>query len=436
MTGPRHVVEGGVIVRHHRADGTFFLVIRRQDDWSLPKGHPEPDDAGLLATAARELEEEAGVRCTVDGPAGVFTYATGDERRSVHFFTGVYDGSVSTDKELDGVTQTLWLRREAAAQQLTYDDLREFFLHVTAPRPVGVGASWWQRHNVRLDRLASAIDVFGVEVDVLRERSRDGPVAAMGRSAAVDRLVELAKDCVASRRVDAGWEALHAARRLCLSELTADELSSRSRALRAEADEKLTKWRKGAASELLGSDSPRASDLEEGARLLDENSMNVYLKLRLSRTALPIAAALLGAILVTLGFAVRRGWFDALGEPEVFVLTDFGLFSGAAVLGAFGAMLSLALDRDGASLANRRIYEVAGAHVAVPVARLSIGAASGVLVVAAVQSSLADVGQSWAILAAIPAGFSERLVRRSVESLDISASGARSTPGNAPGQGV
>jgi hypothetical protein len=99
-------------------------------------------------------------------------------------------------------------------------------------------------------------------------------------------------------------------------------------------------------------------------------------------------------------------------------------------------MLSLALDRDGASLANRRIYEVAGAHVAVPVARLSIGAASGVLVVAAVQSSLADVGQSWAILAAIPAGFSERLVRRSVESLDISASGARSTPGNAPGQGV
>jgi 8-oxo-dGTP pyrophosphatase MutT (NUDIX family) len=436
MTGPRHVVEGGVIVRHHRTDGTFFLVIRRQDGWSLPKGHPEPDDAGLLATATRELEEEAGVRCAVDGPAGVFTYETGDERRSVHFFTGVYDGSVPTDKELDGVTQTLWLRREAAAQQLTYGDLREFFLHVTEPRPAGAEASWWQRHNVRLDRLASAIDVFQVEVDLLRERSRDAPVAAVGRRAAVDRLVELAKDCVASRRVDAGWEALHAARRLCLSELTPDELSSRSRALRAEADEKLTKWRKGAASELLGGDSPRASDLEEAARLLDENSMNVYLKLRLSRTALPIAAALLGAILVALGFAVRRGWFDALGEQGAFVLTDFGLFSGAAVLGAFGAMLSLALDRDGASLANRRIYEVAGAHVAVPVARLSIGAASGVLVVAAVQSSLADVGQSWAILAAIPAGFSERLVRRSVESLDISASGARSTPGNAPGQGV
>lgn len=162
--------------------------------------------------------------------------------------------------------------------------------------------------------------------------------------------------------------------------------------------------------------------------------MNVYLKLRLGRTALPIAAGLLGAILVALAFAVGRGWFDALGEPGAFVLTDFGLFRGAAVLGAFGAMLSLALDRDGASLANRRIYEVVGAHLAVPVARLSIGAASGVLVVAAVQSSLADLGQAWAILAAIPAGFSERLVRRSVESLDISASNARPTPRDAPGQ--
>lgn len=433
MTGRRHVVEAGMIVRHHRADGTFFLVIRRKDDWSLPKGHCEPDDSGLVATAARELAEEAGVRGTVDGPAGVFTYETGVERRSVHFFTGVYDGS--TDNELDGVTQTLWLRREAAARLLSYADLRDFFLHVTAPIPAGAPTSWWQRHDVRLDRLASAIDVFEVEVDVLRERGRDGHAASTSDSASVDRLVGLAKDCVTSRRVDAGWEALHAARRLCLSGLTPDQLRSRSRTLHAEADEKLSKWRKDAALKLLEEvDDPRAADIEEAARLLDENSMNVYLKLRLSRTALPIAAALLGAILVALGFAVRRGWFDALGEPGAFVLTDFGLFSGAAVLGAFGAMLSLALDRDGASLANRRIYEVVGAHVAVPVARLSIGAASGVLVVAAVQSSLADLGQSWAILAAIPAGFSERLVRRSVASLDISASGARSTPRNALGE--
>lgn len=180
MTGRRHVVEGGVIVRHHRADGTFYLVIRRDDDWSLPKGHSEPGDATLLATATRELEEEAGVRCAIDGPGGVFTYETGDERRSVHFFTGTYDGPVSTDKELDGVSQTLWLRREAAAQRLTYDDLREFFLQATAPAPARAKASWWQRHDVRLDRLASAIDVFQVEVHVLGGRSSEDGSAAAG----------------------------------------------------------------------------------------------------------------------------------------------------------------------------------------------------------------------------------------------------------------
>ena len=54
-------------------------------------------------------------------------------------------------------------------------------------------------------------------------------------------------------------------------------------------------------------------------------------------------------------------------------------------------------------------------------ARLAIGAGAAVLTVATAQAAVVGGSQPWVYLTAIPAGFSERLIRRSVETLESMA---------------
>ncbi|MDR7251238.1 8-oxo-dGTP pyrophosphatase MutT (NUDIX family) [Nocardioides sp. BE266] len=441
-------VEAGVIAVARDVEGVArYLVIQRADDWTLPKGHREDTDVDLEATAIRELDEEAGIHVTAMAPVGVFSYRTDSDARQVHYFMGTYAGAVDPPHALDGVLQTRWLPRELAGELLTHDDLREFFLSVTKPSPNVSPASplaiALKRRRLatlrpgaaRLERISTAIDVFANEMVAVRGRSTVDPRAAAWRAPG-DRLLELSKQLAMKEDIDAAWETLHASKRLALLDLSDDEVQTVAASRRLEADKKLTGWRRQAVTDLLPKASAQPAttpttptvsreSLIEAIRLMDEESANVYLKLRMGGVALPIAAGLLSVILALLIVAVWNGWFASLeGERADFVLTDRGLLGGAMVLGAFGSMLSITLDTNSASLVGRRIYELAFAHVAVPAARLAIGASSGVLVVAAAQSTLADAGQAWTILAAIPAGFSERLVRQTVETLDVSASGS------------
>ena len=425
---PRDVAEAGVVLRDDTPGSPRYLVIQRPDDWSLPKGHWK-DGETLEQTAVRELAEETGCRATIDGPAGVFTYETDGQRRSVHFFHAIYAGTELPPRALDGVVQVRWLPRDQAAAQLTYDDLREFFVAATSDGsakqggdPIDLGSA----PSVRLDRLATAIDLFRQELPGIRARSPAPEQDATAWRSAADRLVLLAETYARSRRVDAAWEALHSAQRLTINDLTAEEIQSRAAARHSEVASKLTGWRRDAAMNLLTEKTVTAPSLVEATRLLDEQSANVYLKLRLTRVAVPLAAGLLVLILALLVLAVQFGWFAGLRDTaEPFVLTDLGLLGGTMVLGAFGAMLSLALDRQSDAQARKRIWQLVSVQFTVPVARLAIGAASGVVVVAATQSSIAEAGQAWAVLTAIPAGFSERLVRRSVEALDVSGAESR-----------
>ena len=93
------------------------------------------------------------------------------------------------------------------------------------------------------------------------------------------------------------------------------------------------------------------------------------------------------------------------------------------MLGVFGAMLSLALDLSHSSATQSRIYDLTTTQIAAPVARISIGAGSAVLTVAAAQAALVGGDAPWLYLAAIPAGFSERIVRKSVENLEAATTG-------------
>jgi 8-oxo-dGTP diphosphatase len=66
---------GGVVRRRGPDSGHRYAVVHRPryDDWSLPKGKVDPGETDEEA-ALREVEEEAGVRCTLGPELGTACY--------------------------------------------------------------------------------------------------------------------------------------------------------------------------------------------------------------------------------------------------------------------------------------------------------------------------------------------------------------------------
>jgi 8-oxo-dGTP pyrophosphatase MutT (NUDIX family) len=99
----------------------YLLVEARRSPgkWVLPKGHIEPGETPEAA-AAREVEEEAGVRAEVIAPAGESEYAVEGETVRVIFFLMRYLGEASRQED----RALAWRRYEEALQLLRFDDTR------------------------------------------------------------------------------------------------------------------------------------------------------------------------------------------------------------------------------------------------------------------------------------------------------------------------
>ena len=84
----RHEISaGGVVLR-----GNEVLILKNhRNEWVLPKGHVEEGES-LEMAALREVEEEAGVKCEIMGPAGITKYTFISESdgswvsKEVHWF--------------------------------------------------------------------------------------------------------------------------------------------------------------------------------------------------------------------------------------------------------------------------------------------------------------------------------------------------------------
>ena len=160
---------------------------------------------------------------------------------------------------------------------------------------------------------------------------------------------------------------------------------------------------------------------------LDENSQNAYLRLRLVGQRLLLATVLLVVLLVGLGAVVAAGGLGS-GLPDVTVLHELGTYATIALLGMLGALLSFSLGTL-RSEGSDRIYELASGRYAGTLARILVGGAAAVVVAIAVQSGVVALNPEWLLILAVAAGFSERLVRRIVESLSADAEKPReSTP--------
>jgi 8-oxo-dGTP pyrophosphatase MutT (NUDIX family) len=111
---------GGLVVRDGGA-GPEVLVVHRPKygDWSFPKGKCEPGETDE-ACALREVEEETGLVCELDGELASTSYEDGRGRpKRVRYWrmrpTG---GGLAFVHEVD---EARWLPPPEAAELLTYE---------------------------------------------------------------------------------------------------------------------------------------------------------------------------------------------------------------------------------------------------------------------------------------------------------------------------
>ena len=109
---------GGIVVR----DGEILIVHReRYDDWSLPKGHVEPDEAWEDA-ALREVWEETGLRCELGDYVGASHYEVHGEPKEVRYWRMTSNDEARASNEVDAVR---WVSVDDARDALSYARERE-----------------------------------------------------------------------------------------------------------------------------------------------------------------------------------------------------------------------------------------------------------------------------------------------------------------------
>jgi 8-oxo-dGTP pyrophosphatase MutT (NUDIX family) len=129
MTSPAHslptlpevqLAAGGIVWR--QIDGSFRLALihrPKYDDWTLPKGKPDPGET-LAETARREVREELGCDVTFGEFAGTTHYNRSDGKLKIVLFwhmVPVGEFHFIPNNEVD---QVQWLTREEAAKKLDH----------------------------------------------------------------------------------------------------------------------------------------------------------------------------------------------------------------------------------------------------------------------------------------------------------------------------
>jgi 8-oxo-dGTP pyrophosphatase MutT (NUDIX family) len=97
-----------------------LLVHRpKYDDWTFPKGKALNGESDEVC-ALREVEEETGLRCSLERELASSEYTDSHGRPKVvrYWLMQPEDGSFTPTEEIDEV---VWLPADEAERQLTYD---------------------------------------------------------------------------------------------------------------------------------------------------------------------------------------------------------------------------------------------------------------------------------------------------------------------------
>lgn len=127
---------GGVVVRCLAGTWHALVIKDPYGNWSLPKGHLEGGES-LRETAAREVEEETGIRPDEVGPkidTIDWTFRRGRKtiRKFCTFFLMRSRLGEPVPQRSEGITKCAWLPMQSAALRIPYRETREVVNHAHA----------------------------------------------------------------------------------------------------------------------------------------------------------------------------------------------------------------------------------------------------------------------------------------------------------------
>jgi hypothetical protein len=269
---------------------------------------------------------------------------------------------------------------------------------------------------IRMRRLEAALE----ELDqaILRRKAATGDGDHGATLELAERAAEKARGSLAGGKDQVAWSQCQQAHRLVLQTLPEKEREAHRKALRREAQEKLSNWRRAAVLEVLDGDAASTPESLAFAQfLLDQHFANVYFKLNVAAVRFTALSWLLApAVLALLLLSFWLGPSDTgsvLHQPDRLAVV--------MLVGAVAALLSNALSQVGL---GGRIPDFLGSSVAGWFVRPFIGALSAVLVCVVVQSGLLPLRASpdlglygWAAAA----GFSDQLVNLVMQRVEAAA---------------
>jgi 8-oxo-dGTP diphosphatase len=151
----------GAVVRRAGPSGVEVLLVHRPqyDDWTFPKGKSEPGESDE-ETAAREVEEETGLRGTlgVELPSSRYRDSRGRDKVVRYWTMRPEDGAFEPHREVDEIR---WVPVDEAAGELSYDRDREILAAVPKPLLINRHASAGQRKDWDGDDALRPLDAKG-----------------------------------------------------------------------------------------------------------------------------------------------------------------------------------------------------------------------------------------------------------------------------------
>jgi len=420
---------GGVIWRDSPR-GREVAVIRRTrhgEEWTLPKGKLLAGEPWSQA-ALREVTEETGCEVSLGSLAGCHAYLVDRQPKLVLFWNMelVHAGQPHDSGE---VKELRWLTVSDALKYLRHPSEKRILAEKepNAPCLPTFGArlkSWRKRFwlSASAQRLMETLTSYSIELGHLIQQAKDNKVEDKSWSTSALALLEEAKEAMKEGDEDRGWHCFLAAQRMELRGLHAVNpvaLQLRGQTLHAEAEDKLKSWRKERVQELPSSPAgdQRMMSLEEIseiADLLHRHFENEAVKrraagkhlLRLVIVGLTVA----GLWLVLLSFSPDLR--SQMGEnPEAWVPRST---LAVMLFGMLGASLSGILSTF-SDPGKVKIPELLFSF-RVTLARLVVGLLSAVAASVILTSGFLRIGNlekastTVILLAALAAGFSERLV--------------------------
>jgi 8-oxo-dGTP diphosphatase len=134
-TEPVVAAAGGVVWRHGEGDAIEVVLVHRPryDDWSLPKGKLDAGEDHATA-ARREVEEETGLRCTLDEALPTSRYRDRRGRPKVvqyWLMHPVAEAGAPSAYATGEIDQVVWRAVDDAVALATYERDREL-IHTAA----------------------------------------------------------------------------------------------------------------------------------------------------------------------------------------------------------------------------------------------------------------------------------------------------------------